>query len=551
MNYNKESLKQLLEQVNTINKAYAIVRQNTGEDFNLFQILGMETAEVKTHSRFLAELLNPKGSHMQGGTFLKLFVESLNNAQLYEESDKIWLNTEKSSVQVEKYIGQKIDDEGGRIDICIKDADSQHIICIENKIYAGEQDKQMERYGNYAKNFKKSHLFFLTLWGDEATTSGNERVYSISYKMHIVEWLELCKKEATDLPILRETIGQYINLIKKLTNQTTNKKMEKDIQHIILRNITEAKLIANNYNSAILQLADSIIKGVRDGIKAQLDSGWEISCENVKSEKERGKIWIRPIASNTPWIIGIEDFNPLFQSPIFNHKIFMGIGSAFQKANYSTHYSEITQQFLDQSPIDFWNTYTFLKNYNDIEVNLSRPELMAEVSTEKKLESFIKYVTNEFINYFNEHKDIFIDFLKKEQEFIAKFPENDIQSLLNKQNVKGVLGTLYDLFKKEEYSKLGKGGIRIWDIRNEECLVFDFINDISVDIHPKEDGVELKLFRRKNSQFIGNEVSELGSLLGLNENNGCFVNKYPKEDMLHAIVSDVKEKLKKIDGNIA
>ena len=49
-----EKVEQLLNQVKTIDDAYRIVKRNTGEDFNLFQILGMETAEVKTHSKFLA-----------------------------------------------------------------------------------------------------------------------------------------------------------------------------------------------------------------------------------------------------------------------------------------------------------------------------------------------------------------------------------------------------------------------------------------------------------------------------------------------------------------
>jgi len=30
---------------------------------NIFSVLGLETAEVRTHSRLIAELLDPKGSH--------------------------------------------------------------------------------------------------------------------------------------------------------------------------------------------------------------------------------------------------------------------------------------------------------------------------------------------------------------------------------------------------------------------------------------------------------------------------------------------------------
>src|SRR5690606_41341365 len=107
MSKNNKSITQLLNQVGTISKTYDLVAKSTGENFNLFRILGMETAEVKTHSRFLAELLNPKGSHLQGDVFLKLFIDYLNNLKLIEENNEIELKPEQSNVQIEKYIGKK------------------------------------------------------------------------------------------------------------------------------------------------------------------------------------------------------------------------------------------------------------------------------------------------------------------------------------------------------------------------------------------------------------------------------------------------------------
>ena len=49
------------------------------------------------------------------------------------------------------------------------------------------------------------------------------------YKNDIIQWLEKCRKEAVTHSILRETITQYINLIKYLTHQTINENMEKEI----------------------------------------------------------------------------------------------------------------------------------------------------------------------------------------------------------------------------------------------------------------------------------------------------------------------------------
>lgn len=65
----------LLDQVNALLKRYADINQITGEEFNIFRILKLESSEVRMHSAFLAELLNPKGSHGQKDTFLKLFID--------------------------------------------------------------------------------------------------------------------------------------------------------------------------------------------------------------------------------------------------------------------------------------------------------------------------------------------------------------------------------------------------------------------------------------------------------------------------------------------
>jgi len=62
----------LLYQVNAITAKYKKVIDLTGENFNIFRILKVESSEVKTHSAFIAELLNPNGSHGQKDTFLKL-----------------------------------------------------------------------------------------------------------------------------------------------------------------------------------------------------------------------------------------------------------------------------------------------------------------------------------------------------------------------------------------------------------------------------------------------------------------------------------------------
>lgn len=44
-----------------------------GEYFNVFEVLGLSTKEVRLHSAFLPELLNPNGSHGLGDKMLRSF----------------------------------------------------------------------------------------------------------------------------------------------------------------------------------------------------------------------------------------------------------------------------------------------------------------------------------------------------------------------------------------------------------------------------------------------------------------------------------------------
>jgi len=229
-----QTIKNLLSQVSAIIQQYDKMAELTGENFNVFKILGVETKEVRMHSAFIAELLNPDGSHGQGEVFLKLFVEQLNIKDF---------NTEKAKIEVERHVGFITDDktEGGYIDIIATDKNNNAII-IENKIYAGDQENQLKRYYNYGKkNCTNFNLIYLTLDGKTAsefsTNDLNEGDYQkISYATDILNWLENCKKEAVNHPILRESITQYINLIKYLTGQTMEDKEIKEIITAIKNN---------------------------------------------------------------------------------------------------------------------------------------------------------------------------------------------------------------------------------------------------------------------------------------------------------------------------
>ena len=114
----------------TIRHYEVALTQGNGERFNLFDILHVGHYEVRTHSPLLAELLNPHGSHGQGAVFLKHFLTEVEIQDFDAESARVF---------PEVSIG-----ELGRLDIVITDKDRRSIF-VENKIYAGLQERQLEK----------------------------------------------------------------------------------------------------------------------------------------------------------------------------------------------------------------------------------------------------------------------------------------------------------------------------------------------------------------------------------------------------------------------
>lgn len=263
-----QEVKNLLSQVTAINRKYEGIGRITGENFNIFKLLGVASSEVRTHSMFLAELLNPRGSHQQEAVFLNLFVKRF----LVQDFD-----TASAMADVEFYIGAKTATTGGRIDILVRDKTNRRII-IENKIYAGDQENQLLRYYNYDKGAK---LFYLSLDGEVPSnwsTGGQlkEGEYTIiSYSNDVLGWLEDCKKEAVNLPVLRETIAQYVHLIKYLTNQTANHKMQEEITRLVLKDEENLQAFVTLYEASEAVLSQ-IITRLHESLKEVADQ-WQLT----------------------------------------------------------------------------------------------------------------------------------------------------------------------------------------------------------------------------------------------------------------------------------
>ena len=215
----EKELYNLLNEVNVILQQEKIKKEESlkrGERFNMFATLGVAHYEV-THSAIIASFLDPKESHGQGDKFLRVLLDVIDSNRMPDTSN-VSVFTEFSM-------------NDGRIDILIED-NLGHGIIIENKIYASDQDKQLIRYNSFAyKKYGSGNysIYYLTLYGNEASKESAKGIeYNcISYSKDIMKWLDNCIKESAATPLIRETLIQYRNHIKQLTNQdmeTINKE---------------------------------------------------------------------------------------------------------------------------------------------------------------------------------------------------------------------------------------------------------------------------------------------------------------------------------------
>lgn len=250
-------------------------RRSRGEDFNIFRVMGLQNDEVHTHSAMIAALLDPNQSHGAKETFLNLFVEQIKI--LNEYVGKI----RTATVDTERPIGVLSNDKetGGRLDVVldIELIDGKKVlIVIENKIFAEDQQKQLLRYYNYAKerkDYSNFFIFYLTLSGDDPSknsTNGLKEYHTLSYKSDIFNWLEKCLEKTYDRPLVRETIIQYKNLIASLTQQDMDKSAQEKLAQKVASSYENMKLaiaINSNYNEILNQMCKKELEKIFNDIK--------------------------------------------------------------------------------------------------------------------------------------------------------------------------------------------------------------------------------------------------------------------------------------------
>lgn len=170
--------------------------KKSDKKFNIFQVAEMHNDEI-AHTSVIAELLNPQSTfHDKGIIFLDKFLRRLGIELSAEE-------LADAKVQTEAYTDKK-----RRTDMVIS-AGSRYLP-FEMKVCAGDQDKQLQDYYEFAKAQGAKNgqevpcIYYLTLNTHEPSeqSRGNlskDQIRRLSFKKDILRWLVSCMKEP-DIP---------------------------------------------------------------------------------------------------------------------------------------------------------------------------------------------------------------------------------------------------------------------------------------------------------------------------------------------------------------
>lgn len=245
------AIQQLLQKAQPIlqkSKAEEKEREAKGEYFNVFENLHFTRPEEHLHTPFLRMLLDKDANHGVGKGFLEAFLkEVVKKLKLDFQYD---INSSHVEYQ-DVYLGNKEitadgTSTGGKIDILLHD-DKKHAIIIENKFdrygnAAQDQEKQLERYYNYGKEYEDFILIYLTPSGQDASeySTGSDKItyYPMSYdlsdnKPNILSWLDECLKISKGCPRIHEVIKQYITFIKDI-RQIMEEKYQNELLNLLL-----------------------------------------------------------------------------------------------------------------------------------------------------------------------------------------------------------------------------------------------------------------------------------------------------------------------------
>ena len=357
------TIDELLKSVSEIVEKHDKEAKETGCDFNLLTVINKERTE-DVHSKIITDLLNPNGTHAQGDVFLEKFFEIVLDEHYLKSNVRVDRELCIGKIRVCEETGKP---KGGRIDIYIE-ADGRKI-AVENKIDAGDQPDQLQRYHNYTKQI----VYYLTPFGtppkNARNLKQNEQYKIISYKEHILIWLIECEKSLITQKTLKTAICQYIDIVKKLTNQMVMDKEIKDQIYETEFSLYAAAKIVSKFNDTKDQIKVKLLFAVQKELESRLNKKIKEEHENfVDSSQDSNDAAVKDIQIKVEihknenfsihWVAGVKhDFYSLFTIEIFKeeteNKKYMNFLSGTKYTRKDKYESHILGLYGNQQELNF------------------------------------------------------------------------------------------------------------------------------------------------------------------------------------------------------
>jgi len=307
----QQNYEKFFEDFRKIVKKVESDKEKGKNDYNPLTVIRNPHEEVGLHSRFIASLLDPQGLHYQKSRFLKLFLEAIDLKGFEFDADTAWVRREHNN-----------------IDIYITDGE-KHII-IENKVYAREQDRQIERYiktirsENSDVKGENIYVLYLSLdkkdpspWSTGIYTIKDNKLeadgYSVSYKAikyggEIRAWIESSKKDIEPSCFLKNiyhSLCWYQDVIDMLEKnykgvmvELSNHLKEKENYKVALEIVAELTKVRREICKDFFTSSD-LEKALREVFPEE--EGWTVQIEQEWLERKWGspiKMYKREWAEN-------------------------------------------------------------------------------------------------------------------------------------------------------------------------------------------------------------------------------------------------------------
>ena len=242
--------------------------------FNLFSVL-CKPSDEGMHDRFLSALLDYRQPADGQRGNLEDFLKQVAGLENFDHRDA---NVER---------------QHHSIDILIHNPATRQAVVIENKIYAEDQPKQLQRYhaAMQSDGYDRPHLLYLTLDGREPSegSAGDLSVDCISYREHIPNWLRSCLHRSDADIGLRESIHQYLDLIGGLAGRSLSEDYMKELKDLCLQDDNFA-LVAD-LREAVTELAFDWLFQLWCSIECELskrdlpkkvETRWNVTPKRIK-----------------------------------------------------------------------------------------------------------------------------------------------------------------------------------------------------------------------------------------------------------------------------